>query len=257
MVNGWKGTSEIQATVGSFVANGSGNITSGEVDINDQNKGPQTITLSGGTYCVSSNNLALINITSSGGSGTFAATLDSTGNGHITRYDGTSSEISAGLLRKQTTSAFLTSKFIGNYAFGFVGASGGSDNRFAMVGEFTSSSGSGGNNNLSGEGDYDSGGSGQGSGPGNTTLSASNFQVGSSTTGRGTVSITFAGPGATLNFVFYVVSASEMLFMDDDNYSAANGNPLVAGQVLQQSGSFTDASLNGVSVLEVANPRCQ
>ena len=250
MVNGWKGASEIQATVGSFVANGAGNITSGEMDINDQNKGPQTITLSGGTYCVSANNLALINITASSGTGTFAAALDSTGNGHITRYDGTSSEISAGLLRKQTTSAFLTSKFIGNYSFGFVGASSGSDNRFAMVGEFTSSSGSGGNNNLSGEGDYDSGGSGQGSGPGTTTLSASNFQVGSSTTGRGTVSISFAGPGATLNFVFYVVSASEMLFMDDDNYSAGDGNPLVAGQVLQQSGTFTDASLSGVGVLE-------
>ena len=252
MVNGWKGTSEIQATVGSFVANGSGSITSGEVDVNDQNKGPQTNAISSGTYCVSSNNLALINITASGqsGSATFAATLDSTGNGHITRYDGTSSEVSAGLLRKQTTSAFSTSKFIGNYAFGFVGVDGGSDNRFAMAGEFTSSSGSGGNNNLSGEVDYDSGGTGQGSGPGTTTLSASNFQVGSSTTGRGTVSITFAGPGATLNFVFYVVSGSEMLFMDDDNYGAANGNPLIAGQVLQQSGSFTDASLDGVGVLE-------
>ncbi len=250
LVNGWKGTSEIQATVGSFVANGAGNITSGEMDINDQNKGPQTITLSGGTYCVSANNLALINITSSGGSGTFAATLDSTGNGHITRYDGTSSEVSAGLLRKQTTSAFSTSKLIGNYALGFVGVDGGSDSRFAMAGEFASSSGSGGDNNLSGEVDYDSGGSGQGSGPGNTTLSASNFQVGSSTTGRGTVSINFTGPGATLNFVFYVVSASEMLFMDDDTYGSGDGNPLIAGQVLQQSGTFTDASLDGVGVIE-------
>ena len=38
-----------------------------------------------------------------------------------------------------------------------------------------------------------------------------------------------------------------MLFMEDDD---ALNIPLVAGQVLQQSGSFTDASLNGVSVFE-------
>ena len=250
MVNGWKGTTDAQATVGSFVANGAGTITSGEVDINDQIKGTQNVTITG-TYCVSSNNLALISFTASGQSGgaTFAAALDSSdGNGHIIRYDSTSSEVSSGLLRKQTTSAFSTSKFIGNYAFGFVGADGGSDNRFAMAGEFTSSSGSGGNNNLSGNVDYDSGGSGQGSGPGTTTLNASNFQVGSSTTGRGTVSINFTGPGATLNFVFYVVSASEMLIMDDDD--AGSQVPLIAGQVLQQSGSFTDASLNGISVVE-------
>ena len=65
-------------------------------------------------------------------------------------------------------------------------------------------------------------------------------------TGRGTATITFTGVG-NLKFVFYVVSASELLVMEDDTV----GNPLVAGQVLQQSGSFTDASLDGVSVIEL------
>jgi hypothetical protein len=39
-----------------------------------------------------------------------------------------------------------------------------------------------------------------------------------------------------------------MLVMDDDG--PGSQVPLIAGQVLQQSGSFTDASLNGVSVVE-------
>ena len=54
-----------------------------------------------------------------------------------------------------------------------------------------------------------------------------------------------------MNFVFYVVSASELLVMDDDTTGVSNGVPLVTGQVLKQSGSFTDASLNGVSVIEL------
>ena len=53
-------------------------------------------------------------------------------------------------------------------------------------------------------------------------------------------------PGlGNLNFVFYVVSASEMLAVEVDGA----GNPLLSGQVLRQTGSFTDASLNGVSVI--------
>jgi hypothetical protein len=79
----------------------------------------------------------------------------------------------------------------------------------------------------------------------NGTLEASGYTVAS--TGRGTAAITFNGQG-TLNFVFYVVSASEMLMMEHDGA----GNPLVSGQaLLQQSSSFTDASLDGVGILQV------
>jgi hypothetical protein len=236
MLNGWKGTTEAQTTIGSFVADGAGNLSSGLGDINDQLKGPQSITFTG-TYCVGPNNLAMINFipTGGGGSALFAAALDtSDGNGHIIRFDGTSTEVSSGLLRKQTTSAFSTSKITGNYAFGFIGVDSGSDNRFGMAGQFNSN----GSGTLTGEVDAD-----DASGGGvNTTLSASNFTVASS--GRGTVTIAFAGQGS-LDFVFYVVSSTELLVMSDDA-----SNPLIDGQVLQQSGTFTDASLNGVGIVE-------
>ncbi len=250
LVNGWKAnfnpqeTIYAQATVGSFVANGTGTITSGEVDVNDQNNGVQNLAITG-TYCVNSSNLAQISFTASGQSGgaTFAAALDSSdGNGHIIRYDGTSSEISSGLLRKQTTSAFSTSKINGNYAFGLVGADSG-DNRFAVAGVLNMD-GSGNvckAGTIACEYDYNDGGSGQGSGPGNGTISPSTYSVAAN--GRGTATINSSN--GTTSMVFYVVSASELLMMESDT-----GSNIEAGQVLLQSGTFGLGSLSGVSVIE-------
>ena len=187
--------------------------------------------------------LATLNLTYAGGlsgSNTFVAALDSSdSNGHIISYDSSDRKVS-GLLRKQDTSAFSTSKIDGNYAFGFVGA----DllgNRFAMAGEFTSN----GSGTLSGEDDGDDGGAIQTA----QTLGSSDFIVTptGASAGRGTATITSI-TGNT-NFVFYVVSSSEMLMMAIDT---TNPPTILAGQVLQQSGTaFTDASLNGVSVIEL------
>jgi hypothetical protein len=244
LLNGWSSTPTAQtqtvaAAVGSFVADGAGNISSGSIDLNDQTNGPGSGTFTG-TYCVSSNNLATINLTYGGaitGSDTFAAALNSSGsNGNIIFYDDSNRKAS-GLLRQQDTTAFSTAKIKGNYAFGFVGANdGASAPRYAMAGAFSSD----GNGNLTGVFDQDI----YLTGAANATLSSSNFTVASS--GRGTATITFTGQ-SNLKFVFYVVSASEMLVMEED----VAGNPLLSGQILLQSGSFTDASLNGVSVIEI------
>jgi hypothetical protein len=245
LTNGWKSATDANTAIGSFTANGAGTISNGLLDVSDSTKGPQSLTFTG-TYCGGSDNLIVINLTPNGvsGSATFAAVVDSTGNGHIMRYDGTSSDVSSGLLRKQQTTAFSTGEITGNYAFGIVGADQ-SSNRFAVAGELTTN----GSTSFSGEADYDSGcSSGSCSGNvGNTTLSSSNFNVAS--TGRGTASISFTGPGATINMVFYVVNSSEMLMMAVD---APETPPMIiAGQALKQSGSLTDASLNGNSVIEV------
>ena len=247
MVNGWKTTNDATSAVGSFVADGAGNISSGSLDSSDQINGPTTGTLTG-TYCVNSDNLALLTVTPTGGSTlTLAAALDiSDGNGHIISYDPNNTEVVSGLLRKQTTSAFSTSKISGNYAFGFVGADQGS-NRFGIAGEFNSN----GSGTLTGSADYDDSCSGNGcsGNVGTTNLSASDFSVVSSTTGRGTVSMFVSAPDVTVNFVFYVVSSTELVMMAADNTESPS--MIMAGQVLQQSGTFTDASLNGISVIEL------
>ena len=240
MINGWKGAGNATTAVGSFVADGAGTISSGNLDVTDQSKGPMSGTFTG-TYCVGPNNLATINLTLAApfqGGATFEAALNSAdSNGHIISYDSSSSVLASGLLRKQDTSAFLTSKITGNYAFGMVGADGGG-NRFVVAGRFVLN----GSGTLSGVYDYDDGGT-TGSGPGQGTISASNVSVAS--TGRGTVTTT--STNGNMNMVFYVVSASELLMMAADTSTP----PMIeAGQVLKQSGSFTNASLNGVSVLE-------
>jgi hypothetical protein len=240
VTSGWSSVSTATSVAGSFVADGLGNIGSGLIDSVDQGALASRTTSGSltGTYCVGSNNLATINLTYSGaltGGNTFVAALDSAdGNGHIISYDGSALKV-AGLLRKQDTSAFLTSKIAGNYAYGLIGADpiGG---RFGMAGEFAAD----GTGNLSGEDDTDDGGALHSA----QTFVASDFVVAS--TGRATATITFS-TGNT-DFVFYVVSSSEMLMMAFDTSTT----PLtLAGQVLQQSGSpFTDASLDSISVIE-------
>jgi hypothetical protein len=244
LLNGWSSaptalTQTVTAAVGSFVADGAGNISSGSLDLNDQANGPSSGTFTG-TYCVGSNNLATINLTYGGGlSGkdTLAAAMNSSSsNGTVIFYDASDRKAS-GLLRQQDTTAFSTGKIKGNYAFGIVGAnSGSSAPRYAIAGAFDAN----GIGSLTGEFDSDN----YLTGSANGTLSSNNFNVAS--TGRGTATITFTGQ-SNLKFVFYVVSASELLVMEDD----VAGDPLLTGQVLQQTGSFTDESLKGVSVIEI------
>ena len=236
LLNGWSSPTTVTTAIGSFVADGAGNISGGNVDLNDQVNGPLAGAFTG-TYCVSSNNLATIKINYSGGisgTNTFAAALNSTGNGNIIFYDATILKAS-GLLRKQDISAFSTSKINGNYAFGFIGATE-TTSRFAIAGEFSAT----GSAHLVGEFDSDI----FLTGAKNSTLTSADLSV--AATGRATATITFNGLNNS-KFVFYVVSATEMLAMQDD----LAGSPLVAGRVLKQSGSFTDASLNGVSVVEL------
>jgi hypothetical protein len=238
---GWSSSTAAISVAGSFLADGNGNITAGLLDLAEQgiSSGPLSGTFTG-TYCVTSSNLATITLTYTGGlsgGNTFVAALDlADSNGHIISYDSSDRKVS-GLLRQQDTSAFLTSKIDGNYAFGIVG----NDQigyRFGMAGEFASD----GNGSLSGEYDSDDAGLLQAS----QTISSTNFSVASN--GRGTATLT-STLGNT-KFVFYVVSASEMLMMAVDTETSP---AVIAGQVLQQSGTLTDASLNGVSVLELAS----
>jgi len=237
----------VMAQVGSFVADGAGNITSGSLDTNDQVNGPLSVTISSGKYCMTTNNTGLVTLTLSQNVGgttsphTFAIALNSSNSsGRIIYYDN-STFVASGPLRKQTTSAFATNKINGDYAFGLIGADGGGPatvSRFGMAGEFTSN----GAGTLSGMVDADA----DGTVYSQVTLQASDFAVSSNTTGRGSVSIDFVNQG-TIDFVFYVVSSGEILMMGDDTGT----NPLLAGDVLEQTegGTFTNLSLDGTSIL--------
>ncbi|MGB6249595.1 MAG: Ig domain-containing protein [Terriglobales bacterium] len=244
MLNGWSGSTTAASAVGSFVADGKGNITGGLLDKVDQanSAGPQNGTFTG-TYCVGSNNLATINMNFSGGLGGGAATLQaaldaSDGNGHIITYS-SGGFLASGLLRKQDTSAFSTSAINGDYAGGGVGADS-SYNRWAAAGAASY----GGNGNIS-NGEFDS--DDAASGPYFGTFSSSDFTVASN--GRGTAAITYVSSAGShpKSFVYYIVSASEMLRMEIDPSLPPE---IEVGQILQQSSNLSYKSLEGLSVIE-------
>jgi Putative Ig domain len=244
-MEGWNTDSTYvqSATIASFVADGAGNISSGLLNTNDGTNGARNGTFTG-TYCMGSNQLGTVTLNFGSPyntSATLAVAMNSSGtSGRIMDYDSTNTK-EVGPLRKQDTSAFSTGSISGNYAFGMAGTgAGGIKSRFAVAGQFVAD----GSGNLAGTADGDDSFSGKSS---QVTLTSSDLAVASN--GRGTASMAFAGGtmNFTMHFACYVVSTGEMLLMETD--SMHTGNPLVVGDVLQQTGNFTEASLSGNAIL--------
>jgi Putative Ig domain len=248
MLGGWSDSSFgnlFGGVVGSFYADGNGNITEGMVDMNSW-FGPERDTFTG-TYCISPTNFNLgtmtINPATNPNPRTLAFSLQSDGNGKIIFFDANANFCSgcglggfhgSGVLRKQQTSPFSTSEINGTYAFGFSGANGGAPS-LAEAGVIATD----GNGNItSGEYDFNSGGA---IATGTIVPAGSVYSVES--TGRGTATI-ISTTSSPVSLVFYVVSPSEVLFLQDNA-------PAVTGQGLLQSGSFNNSSLSGNMVIGI------
>lgn len=229
---------------GSFKADGAGNVTLGSVDFNDPGDGYSQLTFTG-NYCVNSDNLGLMTINPGGGGTTMAFALQSGGNGNVITYNNGNGFWGSGLLLKQTTSAFSLASITGPYALALIGVDS-QGGRYGMAGAFTAN---GTANLTSGEMDMDDSGLvNNGNGPTSPLSFTSNDVSAIATTGRGTVGLNISGLG-TLNFAFYVVNASQLLLVETD--SVGTNNALLTGQVLKQSGTFNNASLNGTSIIEL------
>lgn len=226
------------AAGGSFTADGQGNITGGTVDTNSA-AGPQTNqTLAASTYSIASTNLGTMTLAFPGGARTFAFVTMASGDAKIIEFDGAAE--ASGVLLKQTTADFSAAQVLGNYAFGFLGEDSQSK-RFAMAGTFVADGSANFNNGLL---DSDDNGT-----TANAGFSGTYAVPSGSSNGRGTAALAISG-GGTLNFSFYIVSATELLALETD--SVAAGNPLLSGSILQQaSTAFGSASLNSTSVFEV------
>jgi len=234
---------------GSFIADGNGNITSGVVDGNSISGQPVNTAVTG-SYAIASSGLNTMTIQGqSWGPMTLAFVLDSTGNGRMIEYDDTTGQGSrgSGVLRKANSSAFSLGGLNGGWVFGMTG-SGPSGERFVNVGQFALSTGtiSDGSCDTNDGGDYETC-------TFTGTLSAVDPQ-----TGRATVTI--QSNNGTSHTAVYVVSIGELVMEQIDSvqqdsgsisngpFATGGGSPLLVGSVLQQSGSFSNASLNGLSV---------
>jgi hypothetical protein len=234
--------------VGSFIADGAGNIAQGYVDSSGtfSTGTPGSLT---GTYCIGPDNLGTIALNGLGwnlpDANNFEIALQAGGNGNATIYenapypDGLVPLAVSGVVRKQDTGAFNTTKISGNYAFELLNST---EYPAAEAGEFSAD----GTGNLSGMLDMNFLVF-----PTTTSITGGAFSSNDlvvSSVGRGTATFNVTDLGS-VQLIFYVVNASQLLVMESG--SSMNGSVL-SGQIVQQAAiPYTNGSLSGVSVFGI------
>lgn len=219
---------------GQFLSNGNGHLTAGTEDVNRASGVSLSQSLTG-TYTMGSDGRGVLMFTIGSSMSSYAFALDSASNGQFVELDSSGTH-GSGIFRKQLLSGFSAANFSGDYAFGLAGADS-SGKRAALAGTIHADGSvnlTGGNLDVNDAGTLQS----------NLQAISGNFSVAGN--GRGTATITIPKP-ATLNFVFYMVSADQALFMGSDAISSTN--PRVSGEALRESNEpFDTSSLSGVSV---------
>ncbi|HZS70652.1 MAG TPA: Ig-like domain-containing protein [Candidatus Acidoferrum sp.] len=226
--------------IGSFSADGHGNITGGAFDRNGTSGAVTggSFVSNGSSYSVGSDGRGCLTLANSfGGTSTYRIALGTLSagvatQGRIIRFDdftGSGARLS-GVLMKQDPSAFSPSQLNGTYAFGMTGidAAGG---RVAGAGLLTSD-GSGHIPDLSLDVDDN------GNPTGNITGSTGSYSLTSNApNGRGTISVTASAQngGGTQNFIVYMVSSAEALFLASDPLTV--NTPTLSGELKLQTGA--------------------
>ncbi len=225
--------------VGSYTADGNGNILAGLLDSNNgsgETTGGYAFT---GTYSVQADGLGdmFLNVTTLGAMH-FSLSVSNVGNGQMILDNSDPNTRGSGSFYVQNTIAFLPPA-IGSYAIGTTGA----NQNFARYGKAGTFAVSGSPGNVtSGEEDVNDAGT-----LANRTFTGT-FQPPSALNGRGQAHLTF--PGGNNNYAYYVISTGQYLIMGVDQLTAQD--PLTLGTIQKQlAPNFNDAALSGNSVLEI------
>jgi hypothetical protein len=230
--------SGMTATLGSFTADGNGNLTNGLRDVNTVGGSPVVKQSFTGTYQLHGDNRGTMTFTSLPGSPSFRFAINDGGDkGTMVEIDSTATT-GGGMFRKQTTTDFVVSKVTGDYAWGFYGSDM-SGERIAAVGRMHAD----GVATIS-AGDMDTS-------DGARTQFTGSFAFSSATgsaNGRGTMSIVVPNPGGgTFPATFYAVNANQIFFIMSSQVGL--DSPLLLGEIRRQTGvPFSSSSLNGAAV---------
>jgi hypothetical protein len=217
------------ARIGSFTADGNGNITTGLEDV-DVSGAPETIPLSASTYSIQADGRGTLNLTGSGPL-TFSVTLLSKTEGLIVETDGVAT--TSGKFFLQDPSAFANG-FNGNYVFDVSGIDFNQGTPDSIVGQLAAGSGI-----LQGVVDEND----NANPTGGQTITSGSFQVDANNNtnfGRGT--LTFTAGGTTYHFIYYVVNSSRLCLIEDESFSGALN---VGTASAQSSVPTTNATFNG------------
>jgi hypothetical protein len=232
---------------GSFISDGSGNITSGVLDLNSASSPWQQSTplLTGSGYSIQANGLGTMTLLTSQGNFVFAVAISDKGisgtarNGNLIQRDPANpASYGSGVILVQNSLNFNLPSLHGNYAVGYFGVDP-SLKRFAGAGAYVMDT----NGNLSnGAGDVDDNGV-----PASTTFTGT-FSAVNTQTGRGTATLTINGN--LTHYAFYVASSVQIVMVATDAISSP-ANLTVWSIAQQHSSAFNNSFLNGVGVVEV------
>jgi large repetitive protein len=246
------------AEVGSFIADGKGNITSAIVDCNSPNGSAQAVPLSGslgsyavgvdhrGTLTLNFASTALCGFTSR----TIAFALSSLNNsgvatvGRLVEFDYTTAtpdDVGSGVMYLQQSAAFALSSIKGPYAFQLIGQNTTPGTRVVETGSVTAD---GAGNLNPGELDLNSNGIGTNTAfTGTLTTDPAN----TTTFGRLNLSCTSCSAvGAAGHEAVYIISANQALIITTD---VEFSDGLMSGEMQSQSStSFANSDLKGTAV---------
>jgi hypothetical protein len=220
------------ARIGSFHADGQGNITMAIEDVNDSGSFStfNFTAAPASTYTMAADGKGVLTLShpdstnpSVADNFTFSIVLTSTSGGLMVETDG-SSTMSGNFELQNITNAFATA-----YAFDFSGLNLNSGDSASFVGQFTTNGVSGVTGGLM---DVNDGASPSGAltlQPGTIVPDAVNF----SNFGRGAMTLTTTVSSQILNlsYVFYVVDASHMIFVENDSVAATTGSAIAQANI--------------------------
>ena len=256
------GTAFVRA--GSFVANGTGLISSGQEDFNLGTNGDDLHTITSGTYSVGADGRGCMTLTYSdsvtvtfrfslGTIGGVSANIASRGN--IIEFDDANGlgRRASGLILQQSTGAFSGSNLQTHYAFGLQGTNS-TGGRVSQAGAFTLAPSTATNNLTAGYFDFNNAGaqvfSGGTNGASAGTLNTSGTSI-STTTGRTTgtfIAESSCAVTCTYHWAVYIVNQYQFFIVSTD--TLGTNTPIVAGRAAATSigyvGSYlSTASTNG------------
>jgi hypothetical protein len=237
------------ARVGSFTADGAGNITGGLEDVLQLSSGaPATlVSFSGGNYTVQSNGRGQVVLTAaSGGQLQLNIAFQSLSAGFVLETDLNAS--TSGTFNLQTSADFTNAALANPYVFDLSGVAFSAPNAapIAMIGKITTD----GNGNVTG-GVMDTNDGFSLTPSGATAVAPSTYAL--DTNGNGT---TFGRGMMTLNgrtFAFYIVDGTHFKMIEEDNLGGTAGDAVQqTGAIPTQNGQFTGGfvyQIAGVSII--------
>jgi hypothetical protein len=240
--------------VGSFTADGNGNITAGLEDVVDLGSGQPAsiVSFTGGSYQIQANGRGIIVLQAAGGGGLqLSLMMQSTNTGFLIQTDLCAT--SGGSFNLQDASNFSVSSLSSHYVFDFSGVSFGATSvaPISMVGVLSTD----GNGNITdGLMDTNDGNVAAPSGP--TAISPGTYQLDASgngtSFGRGTMS--FNG----FDFAFYIVDSTHIKVLEEDNFGGSSGDALLQSTTVPaQNSTFTGSFvylIGGAAVLGTQGP---